>query len=139
MEIETQVTLTADITAAFVSNNTVAMGELPSLIASIGGALAGLGIAEPEEVKPVPACDPRRSVKPDHIVSLLDGKRYKMLKRHISLHGYTPETYRQTFGLPANYPMVASDYSDRRRDLAKSIGLGTNPNQQRGRRKSAVA
>lgn len=139
MDRETQAVLTADIVAAFVSNNQVPVAELPVLIASIGGALAGLGQAEPEEVKPVPAVSVRASVKADHLVCLDCGSRAKMLKRHImTAHGLTPDEYRKRFNLPADYPMTAPDYSQRRRELAVQCGLGRDPHQRRGRRKAAA-
>jgi predicted transcriptional regulator/transposase-like protein len=123
------VTLTADIVAAHVSNNSVAIGDLPNLISSIYGALGGLGEpqgpAEPE--KPKGAVSVRASVKPDHLVSMIDGRPYKMLKRHLSQNGYTPDSYREAFGLPRDYPMVAATYAEQRRALAKKIGLGRKP------------
>ncbi|WP_315761298.1 MucR family transcriptional regulator [Sphingomonas sp. Y38-1Y] len=124
---ETMVTLTADIVAAHVSNNSVAVSDLPLLIQNVHGALAGLGgaVAEPE-VKQEPAVSVRSSVKPDYIVCLEDGKKLKMLKRHLMTHyQMTPEQYRAKWNLPADYPMVAPNYAEQRRSLAKKIGLGT--------------
>jgi len=124
---ETLVTLTADIVAAHVSNNSVAVSDLPTLIQNVHGALAGLGraVAEPE-VKQEPAVSIRASVKPDYIVCLEDGKKLKMLKRHLMTHyQMTPEQYRAKWNLPADYPMVAPNYAEQRRSLAKKIGLGT--------------
>ncbi|MBX3565971.1 MAG: MucR family transcriptional regulator [Sphingomonas sp.] len=124
---ETLVTLTADIVAAHVSNNSVAVSDLPVLIANVHGALAGLGApaAEPE-VKQEPAVSVRASIKPDYIVCLEDGKKLKMLKRHLMTHyQMTPEQYRAKWNLPADYPMVAPNYAEQRRTLAKKIGLGT--------------
>jgi len=117
--------LTADIVAAHVSNNSVAVNDLPQLIAQVHGALVGLaGPVTPE--KPEPKVPIRQSIKPDFIVCLEDGKKLKMLKRHIMTHyGMTPEQYRQKWGLAADYPMVAPNYAEQRRTLAKSIGLGT--------------
>jgi predicted transcriptional regulator len=121
-------TLTADIVSAHVSNNSVSSAELPGLISSVYGSLAGLGGAAapaPEE-KPVPAVSIRSSIKPDYIVCLEDGKRLKMLKRHLMTHyGMTPDDYRAKWGLAADYPMVAPNYAEQRRTLAKQIGLGT--------------
>ena len=118
-------TLTADIVAAHVSNNSVAVNDLPQLIANVHGALGGLLAAPPEE-KQQPKVPIRQSVKPDYIVCLEDGKRLKMLKRHIMTHyGLTPQAYREKWGLNADYPMVAPNYGEQRRQLAKSIGLGT--------------
>ena len=124
---ETLVTLTADIVAAHVSNNSVAVSDLPTLIQNVHGALTGLGraVAEPE-VKQEPAVSVRASVKPDYIVCLEDGKKLKMLKRHLMTHyQMTPEQYRAKWNLPADYPMVAPNYAEQRRTLAKKIGLGT--------------
>tara|TARA_Y100000815_G_scaffold235724_2_gene228550 strand:+ start:961 stop:1377 length:417 start_codon:yes stop_codon:yes gene_type:complete len=124
---ETLVTLTADIVAAHVSNNSVAVSDLPLLIQNVHGALSGLSTeaAEPE-VKQEPAVSIRASVKPDYIVCLEDGKKLKMLKRHLMTHyQMTPEQYRAKWNLPADYPMVAPNYAEQRRTLAKKIGLGT--------------
>lgn len=120
-------TLTADIVSAHVSNNSVAPAELPGLIASVFGALTGLGgtPAAPAE-KPVPAVPVRSSIKPDYIICLEDGKKLKMLKRHLMTHyNMTPDEYRAKWGLPADYPMVSPNYAETRRTLAKAIGLGT--------------
>ncbi|OYX37235.1 MucR family transcriptional regulator [Sphingomonas sp. 32-62-10] len=124
---ETLITLTADIVAAHVSNNSVAVSDLPVLIANVHTALAGLGgpVIEPE-VKQEPAVSIRASIKPDFIVCLEDGKKLKMLKRHLITHyQMTPEQYRAKWDLPADYPMVAPNYAEQRRTLAKKIGLGT--------------
>lgn len=124
---ETLVTLTADIVAAHVSNNSVAVSDLPVLIQNVHGALTGLGrVAAEPEVKQEPAVSIRSSVKPDFIVCLEDGKKLKMLKRHLMTHyQMTPEQYRAKWNLPADYPMVAPNYAEQRRTLAKKIGLGT--------------
>jgi len=124
---ETLVTLTADIVAAHVSNNSVAVSDLPVLIQNVHGALTSLGRATAEpEVKQEPAVSIRSSVKPDYIVCLEDGKKLKMLKRHLMTHyQMTPEQYRAKWNLPADYPMVAPNYAEQRRTLAKKIGLGT--------------
>ena len=123
---ELLVTLTADIVAAHVSNNSVAIADLSSLIHNVHAALTGLGTQPVEEEKPVPAVSVRASVKPDHIVCLEDGKKLKMLRRHLMTHyNMTPEEYRTKWGLPADYPMVAPNYAEKRRALAKEIGLGT--------------
>jgi predicted transcriptional regulator len=120
-------TLTADIVSAHVSNNNVDTGQLPDLIRSVFASLAGLGgAAVVEEEKLVPAVSIRSSIKPDHIVCLEDGKKLKMLKRHLmTRYGMTPDDYRAKWGLPADYPMVAPNYAEQRRTLAKQIGLGT--------------
>lgn len=118
-------TLTADIVAAHVSNNTVAVNDLPQLIANVHGALGGLSGAVPAEDKPVPKVSVRSSIRPDYIVCLDDGQKLKMLKRHLMTHyGMTPDDYRRKWDLPADYPMVAPNYAEQRRTLAKSIGLG---------------
>jgi len=134
---ETLITLTSDIVAAHVSNNDVAVGDVPTLITNVFQALAGLGgeVAAPEE-QLEPAVSVRSSQKKDHLVCLDCGKKMKMLKRHIMTdHGMTPEEYRARWGLGPDYPMVASDYAETRRELAKKIGLGRKPGQRRGRRK----
>jgi predicted transcriptional regulator len=125
---ETLITLTADIVSAHLSNNSVAVGEVPGLIQNVHGALVQLGNGSPEpEVRQEPAVSVRSSVKPDYIVCLEDGKKLKMLKRHLMTHyNLTPEQYRAKWNLPADYPMVAPNYADQRRNLAKKIGLGTN-------------
>jgi predicted transcriptional regulator len=131
------ITLASDIVSAHVSNNTVAANELPVLISSVYGALAGLGesVVQVEE-RSAPAVSVRASIKPDHIVCLEGGRKMKMLKRHLRTdHGMTPEQYRQRWNLPADYPMVAPNYSERRRDLAMQIGLGRKPGQKVGRRR----
>ncbi|MDE2621081.1 MAG: MucR family transcriptional regulator [Sphingomonadales bacterium] len=136
---ETLITLTSDIVAAHVSNNSVSVGDLPALISNVYNALAGLGQAAPVvETPPEPAVSIRASVKPDHIVCLEDGKKLKMLKRHLMTHyNMTPEQYRARWNLPADYPMVAPDYAEKRRELAKKIGLGRKPGAKpaRGRAK----
>ena len=136
---ETLITLTSDIVAAHVSNNSVSVDDVPILISNVYTALAGLEGAGPqEEVRPDPAVSIRASVKKDHIVCLDCGKKMKMLKRHLSTeHGMTPDDYRQRWDLASDYPMVAPDYADTRRDLAKKIGLGRKPGQKRGRKKAS--
>ena len=124
---ETLIALTADIVSAHVSNNSVAVSDLPLLIQNVHNALAGLGedVVEPE-VKQEPAVSIRSSIKPDYIVCLEDGKKLKMLKRHLMTHyQMTPDQYRAKWNLPADYPMVAPNYAEQRRSLAKKIGLGT--------------
>jgi predicted transcriptional regulator len=139
MSTEDLISLTSDIVAAHVSNNTIKLESVPELISAVYGALAQLGTAvEAEEVRPEPAVSVRASVKRDHLVCLEDGKKMKMLKRHLMTeHGMTPDEYRQRWGLSADYPMVAPDYAETRRDLAVRIGLGRKPVQTRGRRKKA--
>ena len=126
---ETLITLTSDIVAAHVSNNDVAIADVPTLITNVYSALANLGEAPVvEETKPQPAVAVRNSVKPDYIVCLEDGKKLKMLKRYLRTnYDMSPEEYRARWGLPADYPMVAPNYAETRRDLAKKIGLGRKP------------
>jgi len=124
---ETLITLTADIVSAHVSNNSVAVNDLPVLIQNVHNALSALGTRKEEPVvRPEPAVSIRSSIKPDFIVCLEDGKKLKMLKRHLMTHyQMTPDDYRQKWGLSADYPMVAPNYAEQRRTLAKKIGLGT--------------
>jgi len=130
---DTLITLTADIVAAHVSNNSVAVNDLPLLISNVHGALAGLSGGVAPEIKQEPKVPIRSSIKPDYIVCLEDGKRLKMLKRHLMTHyQMTPDQYRQKWGLNSDYPMVAPNYAEQRRTLAKAIGLGT----KRGKRKA---
>ena len=134
---EMLITLTSDIVAAHVSNNTISVEEVPALISTVYTALANLGGSAPvEEERPEPAVTVRASVKRDHLVCLEDGKKMKMLKRHLMTdHGMTPDEYRARWGLQADYPMVAPEYAEKRRDLAVKIGLGRKPGQKRGRKK----
>ncbi|MBX6367432.1 MAG: MucR family transcriptional regulator [Rhodospirillales bacterium] len=120
--------LTTEIVAAHVSNNTVAVSDLPQLINQVYQSLQNIGgaagPAQPE--RPQPAVNPKKSVTPDYIVCLEDGKKLKMLKRHLkTAYNMTPEEYRERWGLPADYPMVAPNYAKQRSRLAKEIGLGT--------------
>lgn len=125
--------LTADIVAAHASNNTVAKADLPSLIETVYKSLGslggdhGFGGDRPQPVVPI-----KKSVHPDYIICLEDGKKLKMLKRHLkSAYNMTPEEYRERWKLPADYPMVAPNYAQKRSTLAKNIGLGTSPNSGR--------
>ena len=135
---DTLLTLTADIVAAHVSNNSVAVNDLPNLIQNVHAALTGISsTSAAAEPKPEPKVSVRASVKPDYIVCLEDGKKQKMLKRHLMTnHGMTPDEYRQKWGLAADYPMVAPNYAEQRRTLAKSIGLGTKRRKTRTRAKA---
>ena len=130
---EMLITLTADIVAAHVSNNSVAVSDLPVLIGNVHLALAGLSSGKAAPVAaPEPAVPIRLSVKKEYIVCLDDGKKLKMLKRHLMTHyGMTPDDYRAKWGLPADYPMVAPAYAEQRRVLAKAIGLGRAPGSGR--------
>ena len=148
-ENQEMITLTADIVSAHVSNNNVPTTDVAALIQSVYGALSALG--QPQEQaapeKPKGAVSLRASIKPEHLVSMIDGKPYKMLRRHISQHGYSPESYREAYGLPRDYPMVASNYAEQRRALAHKIGLGRKPRSEpepaaparRGRKPKATA
>ena len=126
--------LTAEIVSAHVGNNTVAVSDVPSLIEQVYNTLSRLSPETEEENTQEPAVSVRASVKPDYIVCLEDGKKLKMLKRHLMTHySMTPDEYRQKWNLPADYPMVAPNYAKQRRELAKKIGLGTK--RTRGRDK----
>lgn len=119
--------LVADIVAAYVSNNSVPTTELPGLIATTHTAIAALGkpAPEPVEERPVPAVSIKKSISPDFIVCLEDGKKFKSLKRHLrTAYDMTPEQYRAKWGLPPDYPMVAPAYAEARSALAKNMGLG---------------
>jgi predicted transcriptional regulator len=130
---DTLLTLTADIVAAHVSNNSVAVNDIPNLIQNVHQALSGISTSSSGfEEKPEPKVSIRSSVKPDFISCLECGKKQKMLKRHLMTnHDMTPSDYRQKWGLAADYPMVAPNYAEQRRVLAKSIGLGTKRRRTR--------
>lgn len=139
------VELTAGVVSAYVSNNSISSFDLPDLIASIHAAIRRLSAppAAPEAEKLVPPVSIKKSVTPDYLISLEDGKRYKSLKRHLSGRGLTPAEYRAKWGLQQDYPMVAPNYAAQRSELAKSMGLGrkraepVSEVKQRGRRKAA--
>ncbi len=119
---------TVEIVSSYVSNNTVLLGDLPRLIEETYAALEAQGsggdAADPE--RPRPAVPIKKSIQPDYIVCLEDGKQLKMLKRHLkTAYNMTPEEYRERWNLPSDYPMVAPNYARRRSQLAKQIGLGT--------------
>lgn len=119
--------LTADIVAAYVSANSVAPAELPTLILSVHKALGGVanGVVEPEPAPKEPAVPIKKSITPDYLICLEDGRRFKSLKRHLrSRYAMSPEDYRAKWGLPKDYPMVAPNYARARSDLAKRMGLG---------------
>jgi predicted transcriptional regulator len=118
--------LAADIVSAFVSNNSVSVADLPSLIGNVHAALRSSGQPTPQrqDAKPTPAISIRKSVTPEYVISLEDGKQYKSLKRHLTRLGLTPEAYREKWGLPHDYSMVAANYAAKRSELAKSFGLG---------------
>ncbi len=123
---------TTEIVAAHASNNTVTMNDLPQLIQDVYKTLADVGTTPSEPERPKPAVSIRKSVHDDYIVCLEDGKKLKMLKRHLkTAYDLTPEDYRARWGLPADYPMVAPSYAKHRSSLAKKIGLGTKPRKKR--------
>ena len=128
MEDNTELlTLTADIAAAYVSNNTVQASDVPSVIQTIYRALAGVGAtaAQPTPEPQKPAVPLKKSITPDFLISLEDGKKYKSLKRHLrTQYNMSPDDYRAKWGLPKDYPMVAPNYAASRSALAKSMGLG---------------
>ena len=130
-DLAREITLYAgDIVSAYVSHNSVPVSELSSLIGSVHAALSRLGTGVPaaptvaETVERPSAAEIRRSVACDGIVSFIDGKAYKTLKRHLTSHGLDPRSYRERYGLPSDYPMVAQSYAEQRSALAKEIGLG---------------
>jgi predicted transcriptional regulator len=117
--------LAADVISAYVSHNSVRAADLPDLIASVHGALQGLKApqqAEPEKREPPVSI--KKSITPDFLISMEDGRRYKSMKRHLKGRGLTPEQYREKWGLPRDYPMVAPNYAKQRSELAKALGLG---------------
>jgi predicted transcriptional regulator len=130
---ETLVTLTADVAAEYLGNNSVAVSDIEMVIQNIYRGLSNLSPSAPAPAaKLEPAVSVRASIKPDYIVCLEDGKKLKMLKRHLMTHyQMTPEQYRQKWNLPADYPMVAPNYAEQRRSLAKKIGLGTKRRKTR--------
>ncbi|MGY2050239.1 MucR family transcriptional regulator [Methylobacterium sp. JK268] len=127
-EYETEfnpVAMAADIVAAYVSHNSVPTTELPMLLQSVYEQLTKLSRPAPAEPeRPVPPIPIKKTVTPDAIISLEDGRAYKSLKRHLSTRGLTPDQYREKWGLPTDYPMVASNYAAQRSELAKASGLG---------------
>ena len=126
-DTDTLVALTADIVAAHVSNNSVSIADIATLIGSVHASLSGLGEAPEPEPQPEqkPAVSVRASIKPDYLVCLEDGKQVKMLKSYLRTNfNMTPDEYRAKWNLPKDYPMVSPNYAARRRELAKEIGLG---------------
>ena len=126
------VELTADVVAAYVAHNAVQKADIAALIASVHASLVGLGssAAPVQAERPVPPVSVKKSLGDDYIVSMEDGRRYKSLKRHLSGRGLTPEQYREKWGLPYDYPMVAPSYARQRSELAKSMGLGRQPRRE---------
>ena len=126
--------LTTEIVSAHVGNNTVAVNDLTQLIQEVYRSLAQVGAGPVAPERPQPAVPIKKSVSPDFIVCLEDGKKLKMLKRHLkTAYDMTPEDYRERWGLAPDYPMVAPNYAKHRSNLAKKIGLGTKPRRRRGR------
>ena len=125
--------LTTDIVASHVSTNNVPIADLPQLIQQVYSALANVGVATAAAAsRPQPAVPIKKSVSPDYIICLEDGKKLKMLKRHLKTkYNMSPEEYRERWGLPAEYPMVAPRYAQQRSELAKKIGLGTKRRKRR--------
>ncbi len=123
----TLIELTSEIVANYISHNQVPIEQLPDLIRTVNLTLSQLGQpqveAEPETSKPTPA-QVRKSIRPEGLVSFIDGKPYKTLKRHLSKHGMSVSEYKEKFGLPKDYPTTASDYSAKRSEMARSLGLG---------------
>ena len=134
---QTLIAFTSNIVEAYVSNNSAELDEVPVLINNVYSALSSLGGgATQEEERPEPAVSVRASVKPDYLVCLEDGKKLKMLKRYLRTnYDMSPEEYRERWNLPSDYPMVAPNYAEKRRELAKKIGLGRKP----GPRKAPAA
>ncbi|WP_336490657.1 MucR family transcriptional regulator [Methylobacterium nigriterrae] len=126
---DNHIELAAEIVSAYISNNSVPISELPALIASVHATLAGMANgpasieAEAEAEKATPA-QIRKSITPNGLISFIDGKPYQILKRHLTSHGLDASSYRQRYGLPADYPMVAASYAAQRSELAKALGLG---------------
>jgi predicted transcriptional regulator len=118
--------LAADLVSAYVSHNSLPVSDLPSLINAVHTALSQIGSVKVEQAEPAPKppVSIRKSITPDHLISLEDGKPYRSLTRHLAKRGLTPEAYRAKWGLPPSYPMVAPNYSQRRSELAKALGLG---------------
>jgi predicted transcriptional regulator len=128
--------LTTEIVSSHVANNTVSMSDLPQLIQQVYATLAGIGKVPTGGLsamgeRPDPAVPIKKSITPDYIVCLEDGRKLKMLKRHLkTAYDMTPDDYRERWGLPADYPMVAPNYAKQRSSLAKKIGLGTKPRKR---------
>jgi len=133
LETNELLTMTANVVAAYVSNNTVTEGDLSKVIRGVYDTLASVGSpGEPVKERPAPAVPIKKSVTPDYVICLEDGKKLKMLKRHLKTsYDLTPDQYRERWGLPADYPMVAPNYAKQRSRLARKIGLGTKA--RRGR------
>lgn len=137
------IVLAAEVVAAYVANNSLPIADLPSLIRSVRGALESLGRGPTESAPPVekrePAVSIRKSITPDFLVCLDDGKSFKSLRRHLATLGMTPDEYRAKWGLPADYPMVAPNYAAQRSEMAKKIGLGQTRKPDAPRQKAVAA
>ena len=138
--------LAAEVIAAFVGNNSVPMSELPALIQAVHAAVVRLEVggdeASPRDEAKTPAVSIRKSVTPDYLICLEDGKQFKSLRRHLTALGLTPEQYREKWNLPSDYPMVAANYAAQRSALAKKIGLGQirkGTGARKGSRKAKAA
>jgi predicted transcriptional regulator len=131
--------MAAGVVAAFVSNNPVPKGELPALIQTVHDALArlssGVDNPAPKEAPREPAVSIRKSITPEYLICLEDGKHFKSMKRHLAAHGLTPDQYRAKWKLPSDYPMVAPNYAARRSTMAKAIGLGQLGGKTEARRR----
>lgn len=135
---ETLVTLTSEIVSAHLSNNSVEVSDVSGLIEKVYDALSKLGTEEAQLQRLEPAVPIRSSVKKDHIICLEDGRKMKMLKRHLrTAYGMSPEEYRARWNLPVDYPMVAPNYAEKRRELAVRIGLGREHGRKRKRTEKA--
>ena len=127
---EQPVEMAVNLVSAYVAKNAVPAADLPKLLHDVHAGIMALGNAGSAAISPghhAPAADPDASVFPDRLVSLIDGRNYKSLKRHVGVHGYTPDSYREAFKLPRDYPMVCAEYAAQRSALAKRIGLGKAP------------
>jgi predicted transcriptional regulator len=134
--------MTVEIVSAYVAHNQVAASDLPKVISTVAGGLRTLGRGPQTAMlnRPEPAVSVRRSVRPDHLVCLICGKKQKLIKRHLAVeHDLTPNQYRESFGLKPDYPMAAPNYAQQRRELAVKIGLGRPQKQRGGRRSTARA
>ncbi len=131
------VSLSADVVAAYVSNNSVPQAELPSLIASVHTALRDAADGKQQKVVLEPPVSIKKSISASHLISMEDGRPYKSLKRHLTARGLTPAQYREKWSLPADYPMVAPNYSKARSELAKALGLGQKAKARKGKKRAA--
>ena len=122
--IPNYVELTSDVVSAYVSKNSVSRTDLPGLIGTVHAALSGTSVPAQSNEKLTPPVPINKTIRPDYIISLEDGRRYKSMKRHLTGRGLTPEQYRTKWGLRPDYPMVAASYSKARSELAKALGLG---------------